>query len=66
MLLERSVAALHTRASCSARHPCHPTTPRQATYELLESAVAALPPGPQHLVVLSGVPLVFPKVRPGG
>jgi hypothetical protein len=34
----------------------------QATYELLEEAVAALPTGPQHLVVLSGVPLIFPAV----
>jgi len=27
-----------------------------------KQAVAALPEGPQHLVVLSGVPVIFPKV----
>lgn len=35
----------------------------QSAYDLLDEAVAALPPGPQHLVVLSGVPLIFPAVR---
>lgn len=34
----------------------------EAAYELFEETIAALPPGPQHLVVLSGVPLIFPAV----
>ena len=38
----------------------------QATYELLDRTVAELPRGPQHLVVLSGVPVVFPTVRRRG
>lgn len=44
-------------------HPCrHPHPASQSAYDLLEGAVASLPPGPQHLVVLSGVPLIFPTV----
>lgn len=35
-----------------------------STYELLRATCTALPPQTQHLVVLSGIPLVFPKVRP--
>ncbi|PRW44508.1 plasma membrane [Chlorella sorokiniana] len=34
----------------------------QASYELFRRTVAALPPGPLHLVVLSGIPLIFPKI----
>lgn len=33
----------------------------QATYDLLKRTVDSLPAGPQHLVVLSGIPLIFPK-----
>ncbi|EFN58804.1 hypothetical protein CHLNCDRAFT_140598 [Chlorella variabilis] len=32
-----------------------------ATYDLLKRTVDSLPAGPQHLVVLSGIPLIFPK-----
>lgn len=34
-----------------------------AAYGVLQAAVGALPARLQHLVVLSGVPLVFPAVR---
>jgi hypothetical protein len=40
--------------------------PLQATFDLLNRTVDALPAGPQHLVVLSGIPVVFPKVSLGG
>ena len=33
----------------------------QGTYDLLKRTVAALPEGPLHLVVLSGIPVIFPK-----
>ena len=33
----------------------------QASYELFRRVVAGLPQGPLHLVVLSGIPLIFPK-----
>ena len=44
-----------------APHPCQP----QASYDLLRRTVAGLQEGatPLHLVVLSGVPVIFPKVR---
>jgi hypothetical protein len=35
----------------------------QGTHALIHKTVAALPEGVQHLVVLSGVPLIFPSVR---
>lgn len=35
----------------------------QSTYDLLKRVVAAIPEGPQHLVVMSGIPVIFPKVR---
>ena len=35
-----------------------------STYDLLRTTAMALPPQTQHLVVLSGIPLVFPKARP--
>lgn len=34
----------------------------QSTYDLLERTVAALPEGPQHIVVLCGCPLIFPAI----
>lgn len=56
-------SALSIEAPPSGCQPpvCSTASP-QAAYELFEEAVAALPPGPQHLVVLSGVPLIFPTV----
>lgn len=50
--LRWSVHNLKADAACF--HP-------QASYELFRRTVAALPPGPLHLVVLSGIPLIFPK-----
>ena len=50
------------RASHPDTHPPRPPPPpKQATYDLIRAAAAALPPGPLHLVALSGIPLVFPK-----
>lgn len=34
----------------------------QAAYELFNQAVEELPAGPLHLVALSGVPVIFPKI----
>ncbi|KAL4858911.1 Obg-like ATPase 1 [Chlorella vulgaris] len=34
----------------------------QSTYDLLKRVVAAIPEGPQHLVVMSGIPVIFPKI----
>ncbi len=45
------------------QHVAESTYPLQASYDLFRRTVAALPPGPLHAVVLSGIPLIFPKAR---
>lgn len=56
------LSAAHTPATDAHRSLLSIASTHQAAYELFEETIAALPPGPQHLVVLSGVPLIFPAV----
>lgn len=57
-----ALSAAHTPATDAHGTWLFVTPTHQAAYELFEETIAALPPGPQHLVVLSGVPLIFPAV----
>lgn len=48
----------------SANRRCS-TPALQAAYQLFHQTVQELPPGPLHLVALSGVPVIFPKASGG-